>query len=355
MRDAVNELLERLGHGPFRQETVVFLPGRNENIAGTTTSGVDVFAKRIVARSGAQPTVIGRALAFDRFMRSARFTYLRSPTTLGYDEHERIVLFQWISNASTGAELVDDGGFDTTLARQLGAALGELHGAESEDPHLIKGSAVFPSVRHLTGIPLEYFLECSGGLLHAWRLLQSDPALVTALTKLLESEASAVGVPVHGDLRLDQILVVGGAVHIADWEEFRIGDAARDLGALVGEWLFRSILGIGRSSADDVGDLAELSHDLILERGVQRIHEARPILSSFWSGYTHLRPSDDGRELSVRAVAFAGWHLFDRVLATAEQRSDLTPLLRAIAGVGRNALLHPENFVEVLGLGRGPC
>lgn len=86
-----------------------------------------------------------------------------------------------------------------------------------------------------------------------------------------------------------------------------------------------------------------------MSRGVGRLEAARPALTAFAEGYRSLRTASD-QGLAVRAVAFAGWHLFDRVLAAAAFRSDLSPVHRAAAGVGRTALAAPDAFVAVLGL-----
>ena len=53
-----------------------------------------------------------------------------------------------------------------------------------------------------------------------------------------------------------------------------------------------------------------------MSRGVSRLEAAGTALTAFAEGYRSVRTVPD-RGLAVRAVAFAGWHLFDRVLAAA--------------------------------------
>jgi hypothetical protein len=70
----------------------------------------------------------------------------------------------------------------------------------------------------------------------------------------------------------------------------------------------------------------------------------------FWRAYTQVRPDIDPG-LPVRATAFAGWHLLDRLVAGALSSARLSAIQRAAAGVGRAALVNPEKFATTLGFG----
>ena len=194
------------------------------------------------------------------------------------------------------------------------------------------------------------FQQASWGEIQALRLQQQDRALHEALRALRVEEQQADKVPSHCDLRLDQIIVVGGNVWILDWEEFRLADPARDFGGLLGELLHRALLGIARPMDGQEWTEAALTHEDVLTRGTQRLVEVRPMIESMWSGYTKRRSQAPPR-LARRAVAFAGWHLQDRLLAGAQNRSTLTGIDRACAGIGRGLILHPEWFAASLGLG----
>ncbi len=61
------------------------------------------------------------------------------------------------------------------------------------------------------------------------------------------------------------------------------------------------------------------------------------------------RPADDAG-LPERAAAYAGWHLYDRLIATAESHATLNPVARAAAGIGRTVLLDPAGAARTLGL-----
>lgn len=354
--DTINDVLLRLGYGFYQPETIVSFLGRNENLAGKTSSGVDIFAKWFNVAHAYGAGSIRRTTEFARFTDQVTFKWLRWPHSLGYDEQAGVHLFEWLRAAQTGAQLADDGELDGELAHEIGAALGELHEAVPDgESEITRTPLLLPPVDYFNGVPLDFFIESSGGLLHVWHLLQGDEALHAAVIQLRKKETDVIAVPIHGDIRLDQILVSEGVTYIADWEEFRLGDPARDVGGFVGEWLFRSVLNITRPDSAVAADHDELSHEVILARGTQQINEVRPTLASFWKGYEEARPSEDYRQLKSRAVAFAGWHLFDRILAAVEWQSELSALYRASAGIGRNAILHPDRFVQLLGLGEGMC
>ncbi|WP_055702004.1 MULTISPECIES: class V lanthionine synthetase subunit LxmK [Streptomyces] len=353
MPDAeIAEFIRRAGYGEFLPDTVVTFPGRNQNVAGTTTGGTDVFAKRIrvAGRAGAG---LERAGRFEQLGGELQLRHLRWPTPLASDASRGIHVTHWLKGCRTAADAVADGAFGPELARRLGQAIGELHSLRVPSEKVPREPLPMPDRRILTSLSMGQYLESSAGLIALWRIVQGDAVMAESVQRLREDEKHAPAVPIHADLRLDQILVEGDELLLSDWEEFRRGDGARDVGAVVGEFLFRSIVGIADEEfpQGDGGTGGEgRAHDEIMTRGVRRLEEARPTLTAFAEGYRSVRSApDDG--LAVRAVAFAGWHLFDRVMAAAAFRSDLSPVHRAAAGVGRTALVTPAAFVAVLGMG----
>jgi hypothetical protein len=145
------------------------------------------------------------------------------------------------------------------------------------------------------------------------------------------------------------VLVTDGVTYLNDWEEFRLGDPARDVGGFAGEWLYRAVLGLPPETDDRLTPVVEATDAEIVERGVRELTRLRPRIRSFWSGYRTARPTVDP-ELAERATAFAGWHLLDRLFAVAVERPRLLAVQRAAAGVGRTALLAPDRFTTTLGL-----
>jgi hypothetical protein len=206
-----------------------------------------------------------------------------------------------------------------------------------------------PSLDLVNGLPMQMFENVSYGEIEAWRLQQNDPELLKALVELRERETGAVRSPAHCDFRVDQLLVVGGAVLITDWEEFRFADPARDVGSFAGEWLYRSILDIVTSRGDDAFDESALDHAAVLSRGAAKLERLRPRICHFWSAYRSARTGLDGAFVE-RAAAFTGWHMLDRLIAGSTFRGRLTGIERAAAGIGRGILINPGKFAPAIGM-----
>ncbi|GIH46362.1 Phosphotransferase enzyme family protein [Microbispora rosea] len=344
----VDALLERLGLGAFDGADLTAHIGRNDNWAGTTRGGARVFVKRVGDGSGEDLRRFRRIVTFDLLATRPELADVRGPRLLGYDIASRLVVFELLTGVSSGAELAAEDDFGEDLCHQAGRIVGALHACRPElSPVNMDGSPPpLPVVSTLDAVPLPMFQALSAAEVELWGILQSDTAMADALRDLRRAEDAAPRRLCHCDLRLDQFLVGDGLLHLTDWEEFRLGDPARDIGGFAGEWLYRAILGIP-GAAEDGG---ELTHAEVLARGVRELDRLRPNILAFWRAYREACPEiDDG--LATRAVRFAGWHMIDRGLARAAQNARLGAVDRAAAGIGRNALLEPERFVTTLGLG----
>ncbi|MEU8596770.1 class V lanthionine synthetase subunit LxmK [Streptomyces globisporus] len=368
----VNALLERLGLGPFAPDGLTAFGGRNDNWAGTTTRGRQVFVKTVArAPDGSRPE-IDRALAFEATAaRLPAGSPLRTPEHLGTDRESAVSAFRLLPGSRSGSEVALDGDFDEALCREAGRAVATLHtlgtadgasggasGGEAPDPAsapaIDTGEAPLPPMRWLRAFPWSEVQDRSMAQIAAWKLVQDDTEVVAALHRLRERERTAPHTPAHCDLRFDQFLVHDGQLFLCDWEEFRLADPARDVGAFVGEWLFQATYSVfaptgePTSAKDAVAPGFDLSHEEIVERGAAGLRHHVPRIAAFWQGYTECRTPDP--ELAERAVGFAGWHLYDRLIATAQAHAVLNPVARAAAGIGRTLLLNPAGAVATLRL-----
>ncbi|MET7668246.1 class V lanthionine synthetase subunit LxmK [Micromonospora luteifusca] len=347
----VDRLLLELGVGPFVRETVTSPIGRNDAWAGVTENGRDVFVKRLTGRAGDTHGRMRRLLDFEKYAADASFENVHWPQFIGSDEENFIVVFERIDDAVNGATLMVDETFTLEHAYQVGRAIGHLHSTPpAATVDLDDTTPGFPPVGLLEGLPLSMFLRSSAGEIEAWRLLQNDPELIAAVRRLRDAEERAPKVPSHCDLRVDQLLIGPEGLFLTEWEEFRLADPARDVGAFAGEWIYRSVLDLVTNRGDDAFLDTEFTHELVLRRGVDKMRRLLPLVHEFWRAYREVRPEvDDG--LAVRATAFAGWHLLDRLIAGALSSARLSAIQRAAAGVGRAALVNPEKFATTLGFG----
>jgi hypothetical protein len=344
----VDAVLAHLGLGRLPGAGDLFtFPGRNQNWAGRTDRGHQVFVKRF---GGPQTQAV------QRLRRSVAIRELPdglaanlAPRCLGWDEPARVLITEFLSDGVSGANLAADGEFGSGLAFLAGRLIGSLHQAPAGRLRAMPeagGRPVLPSADFLRALPWPAFRESSAGELKAWRLMQGDEALGAAVTSLLAGEELADSVPAHCDLRLDQFLLAGDHLYVTDWEEFRLADAARDVGSFAGEWLHRATTHWADQDRPP-------THEEIVRHCAAGIDEARPAIAAFWSGYHVTRPRHDGG-LADRATAFAGWHLFDRMLAAARPSVRLSPVHRAAAGIGRKLLLAPAESAATIGLDPRP-
>jgi hypothetical protein len=348
-------------------------PGRNQNWAGRTDRGHQVFVKRFGGPQTQATQRLRRSVAISELPDGLAADL--APRCLGWDEPARLLISEFVDGAASGADLAARGEFDPGLAFLAGRLIGSLHQAPAGRLRAMReagGRPVLPSTDFLRALPWAAFRESSAGELKAWRLMQGDEALSPAVAGLLAGEELADTVPAHCDLRLDQFLLAGDHLYVTDWEEFRLADAARDVGSFAGEWLHRATThwadtrglprvpagggGSGGSSpragADTSADCPP-THEEIVRHCAAGIDEARPAIAAFWSGYHVTRPRHDGG-LAERATAFAGWHLFDRMLAAARPSVRLSPVHRAAAGIGRKLLLAPADSAATIGLDPRP-
>jgi hypothetical protein len=353
----IDALLSRLGLGPLGSLAgAVSLAGRNENWAAVTSLGNEVVVKRFGGTPGEAAGRMRRSLAFEHTVGQVAHESFATPRCLGSDAAGRLIVFEHIDGARSGADLLLSSSFDDDLAHEVGLAIGELHAVPAGTGRAANGSAAsaertvppLPSADLLEdGLPVAVYASCSAAELAAWSLMQHDRALAGAVRQLLDLQARAAATPAHCDLRLEQLFVAAGRLYLCDWEEFRLADPARDVGSFAGEWLHQAALTMTAEHGGE--DTDTLSHDEIVRRITAAIERMRPRIATFWAGYRGARPAADA-DLAVRAAAFAGWHMFDRMLAIARRSARLRAVDRAAAGIGRAILLAPGDFAATLGL-----
>ncbi|GAB3654544.1 hypothetical protein GCM10027589_13250 [Actinocorallia lasiicapitis] len=344
---AVGPLLTRLHLGSLSDpEAVSPIPGRNRNWRAVTDAGHQVFIKQLDGPDDQSAVRMRQCLAFDRLI-TAQAGVIATPRYLGSDLDAHVLVYEFIDGACSLADLARDQTITTRHAHSVGEIIGSLHTLPVEGtdkPH--ERTRLLPSAELLEAIPISLFENSSAAELQAWGLMQRDGELVAAIKRLLESEHRASSVTAHCDLRLDQLLVANGELYLTDLEDFQPADPARDTGGIVGDLLHRAILAAASS-----GDTPAPDRALTIERIAAGIEGVRPYVGAFWNGYHAARPKPDVG-LAERTVAFAGWHLLDRLLAGARQAPRLGALARAAAGIGRTALLTPAPCIETIGLVR---
>jgi hypothetical protein len=201
---AVAVLLDRLGLGGLAGSDTTAPLGSNQSVTGTTDTGVDVFVKQVDPLKPDARQRFARMRDFEEFAAAHPVPGLRAPRLLGFDEPELLIAFAWLRGSRTGNALAEDDAFPEEMAYRTGRAIGALHAvgaqAVARAPRPLDTSPpMLPPLAFLEAIPLTTYVMSSGAMLDAWRLLQRDGELRSALTGLRARERAAAQVPAHCD------------------------------------------------------------------------------------------------------------------------------------------------------------
>lgn len=335
------------GATPIVADMQSFL-GRNDNWRVPTVEAGDLFVKRLRGDRAHVEARMGRMLAFQQVIADQRAAELRTVPFRGSDLDQGLLVFDYVPESRTGADLLAGGELDGETAHRLGRVLGEIHRLPRPSAELPEGAESRKATAFYALSPEDY-ANCSGGEVEAWSMLQHDKVLVEGLNRLHRMSAEAPVTAVHGDIRLDQFLFAGDDLYVIDWEEFRYSDPARDVGSFAGEFVHHAVVRMFAELDVDPDLSPGAAHEAIVAAGDRQLANVREHISRFWRGYREIAEIDDG--LAVRATGYIGWHFFDRLLAGAVHGGRLSAVERGTAGIGRNALVQPERFAATIGLG----
>ncbi|MCX4880357.1 class V lanthionine synthetase subunit LxmK [Streptomyces sp. NBC_00847] len=347
------QVAERLRLGTFQPSDEAPRGGRNENITGTTSRGHEVFVKKLKGEHSAHR--LRKLISFEETCRPHLPSTVRTPECFGWEAAPSVVVFHWLKAAKSGHTLASSDSFTEDLARRCGKLLGAVHATA---PDLLAPAPRPNQPNFFKALPLSYYEQASGAELEVWRVLHRDGHVAASLNSLRKESAQVEHTLIHADLRLDQFLFDSEGPLLCDWEEWDVGDPARDVGAFAGEWLHRAVLGMATDGPAEseralpAAGQASSPHTRVLDRGLSRLATAHDKVAAFWAGYTATLESP-AVDVAERASGYAGWHLLERVLSGAQRLPQLSTLDRMMLGIGSTALASPRKFVGVIGLGSG--
>ena len=223
---------------------------------------------------------------------------------------------------------------------KMGRFLAALHSSRGTPAHNKSFAQMSAAV---TGLSLSAFVNATAGQLSVWRLLHRDLELQASVDKLAETSASAVTVPGHGDLRVDQVLVTEDSWMVCDWEEYSRLDPAWEIGSLAGD-MMSTVLGGSQSEFVQQASRPWETEE-VAEAFESRIRYALPLVRALLDSYCCARPATGAdQSFRDRVAGFAGWHLIEGMLAAGSVGMNVSGLARGISGVGRGILLDPQGF-----------
>jgi hypothetical protein len=320
---------------------------RNRNFKVIRNSGPGLFLKQPGEMQLEATLRLHREAAFYERAREDRALSRLMPRLITYDAARHVLILELLADAESLRHYhARENAFPVEIGRMLGQGLGLYHvqtaGMLEDEAMRSLFPRLMPAVLKLqTGgfTALSRFHQI-GRVLSA--LIQQDPEFQSLLDALgAEWRRDTL---IHGDLRLDNVLVLpetgnGLDFRIVDWELADFGDAAWDVGAVLQSFLTLWILSMPIDSG--------LEPELYVEMAAQPIEPMRPMLRAFWNAYADARglaESELQSELE-RSVRFGAARL---VWAAAEQSVRATEFdLVAIAmlQMSFNILKNPAQAV----------
>ena len=342
---------------------VIEVSRRNHNFKVIDPFGRGVLVKQAVAYDRVF-TVAHEAQLYRCLAELARegAAVPRAPLFRGYDDATAVLVLDLVPGALTlGEHHARTGRSSAAIAYSLGGQVARLHELATTPAALqIMEEAAFSVAPWMltVGCPdVEILQTSSAAMLQLIRLIQDDGEVGARLDELKASwRADAL---IHRDLRWDNCLVShdthrrrGNVVTLVDWEMCGAGDAAWDLGSLIGGYL-RLWLG----SIPVGGELA-LEETLSLARF--RLDRLQPAMRALWGAYLAARqdPVPNVSDFLLRVTMYAGIDLLRSAFESAQASAMLSPHLAPVVQVGFNMLQRPaEAAVHLLGIelpgGRG--
>lgn len=223
-RRRVSALLAR--HGIDRRPTRVEehpRAGRNRLFLVETADGRQWLAK--------QSLTFPHAEAW--FYREAGRHHFAAPHCLLADVENDVVVIEYLSPATPLDRIARENlAAALECLPNLANALATLHGTLAEVSEVPVSPTAFPE---LDPIEVQFWLDLSPGARDLVAGLQRNPKLSGALRRALEGPGT-LGL-IHGDLKLDNILLHAGTPCLVDWECCGRGSIETDLGAVIGSFI----------------------------------------------------------------------------------------------------------------------
>ncbi len=324
--------------------------GRNDNWLVPTPPDGDLFVKSL---RGPRDQVVGRmarVATFERLIADAPPETFRTPVYHGADELRGMLVFDCLPDSRAASDLFADDELTPQQVFEFGRIVAEIHRLPQASIGVDDAAGGGRAAASFYALDADSYANCSGGEVEAWAMLQHDKQVLTSLATMQASSAQAPSVASHGDLRLDQFLLTDADIYLVDWEEFRYSDPARDVGAVVGEFIHHAASKMFAELDIESGLAPGAAHEAILTQGQVQLDKVSDHVNHFWAGYISGVDTAADPGLAVRATGYAGWHFFDRLLAGASHGAKLSAAQRGMAGIGRNALTDPERYAPVIGL-----
>lgn len=287
--------------------------------------------------------------------RSTRGLDCYLPRCYEYDPEEHILILELQRNGQDLREYhMNQGRFTTSVARNLGDALGMLHRLTKVQEKLGEDSQRFsgrpPWILSIHRSDPGIFQRVSNANIQLIRIVQQFPEFCEHLDKLRHDWM--VETLIHQDMKWDNCIVFAkpgsqrkSMLKIVDWELANLGDPCWDAGSVFSNYLSFWLLSIPITG--------EAPPERFIELARYPLEKMQPAIRSFWQAYVQqmelsVATSD---EWLLRAVQYGGARLVQTAFEQMQMSGQLMGNAVCLLQLSLNILRRPqEALVDLLGL-----
>jgi hypothetical protein len=324
---------------------------RNRNFRVVSERGPSYLLKQGVGNGGAR-TVEHEAAVYRSLregpLREGMKRYL--PACHGYDTERGVLTLELLPRAESLRDYhVSRRRFPTSLAKQLGEALGMLHrGSQAEsDPRGTRGPAWALSLHHPN---VSVFRDVSAANLQLIKLIQGADEFCRHLDDLRAGWANDAFI--HGDVKADNVIAFapnnsGRKTRLAlvDWEMAGRGDACWDVGSVFGEYLATWLLSMPITG--------EAAPERFVELARYPLEAIQPAIRAFWHAYVRRMGFDAtmSHHRLTRAVRYGAARLVQTCYESSQTTTYLMGTTQCMLQLSLNILQRPlEATIHLLGI-----
>lgn len=330
--------------------TVADASRRNRNFRVVSGRGPSYLLKQGIGPGGAR-TVGHEATAYRVLHADPALVAMKRylPACHGFDAERGILTLELLRHAESLRDYhVRRQRFPTSLAKQLGDALGVLHRASPAgiDPRGVGRPAWVLSVHHPD---VSLFRDASAANLQLIKLLQGAGEFCRLLDDLRAGWTNDA--LIHGDVKADNVVAFapndsGRKTRLAlvDWEMAGRGDACWDVGSVFGEYLATWLLSMPMTG--------EAAPERFVELARYPLEAIQPAIRAFWHAYVRRMGFDaaTSHRRLTRSVPYAAARLVQTCYESSQTSLHLMGTTRCMLQLSLNVLQRPlEAIVYLLG------
>jgi thiamine kinase-like enzyme len=324
---------------------------RNRNFRVVSDRGPSYLLKQGIGTGGAR--TVGHEAAMYRLLRedpglAGMKPYL--PACHGYDTERGILTLELLPRAESLRNYhVSRHRFPTSLAKQLGDALGVLHreSPAETDSRGARGPAWALSLHHPD---VSVFRNVSAANLRLVKLLQGADEFCRQLDDLRAGWANDAFI--HGDVKADNVIAFapntsGRKTRLAlvDWEMAGRGDTCWDVGSVFGEYLATWLLSMPITG--------EAAPERFVELARYPLEAIQPAIRAFWHAYVRRMGFDAtmSHHRLTRSIRYAAARLVQTCYESSQTTTHLMGTTHCMLQLSLNILQRPlEATIHLLGI-----